>query len=280
MASRTIERITDVIQDLTDRLHTRGVDKLKARAEHHDWSDGFKQLRSKWQYIPGARSRRLSNKRLLELPEQKLVSFWQETVRRDTVGKGYFIRGWYHELYRHYFRGKKALDIGCGFGISSISFAAQGADFTFVDINEDNVELVRRVCVGLGIADRCEFMFLEELSDLDKLSRDYDVVCAFGSLHNAPASVMKPEYAKLCERLKNGGRWLQLAYPFARYRHDGAPGFEKWGELTDGPGTPWCEPLDVDTLLGYLAPTEFVCNLYYEWADSAFNWFDLTRRDR
>ena len=70
-----------------------------------------------------------------------------------------------------------------------------------------------------------------------------------GSLHNAPESVMKPELQELVRHLKAGGRWLQLAYPVARWEREGSPPFDVWGQMTDGLGTPWCEPYDVPKLL-------------------------------
>ena len=55
------------------------------------------------------------------------------------------------------------------------------------------------------------------LESLDALPYDYDVIFAFGSLHNAPLHVLTEECTALVKHLKSGGRWMQLAYPKSRY---------------------------------------------------------------
>ena len=89
---------------------------------------------------------------------------------------------------------------------------------------------------------------------------------------------MKPEYLELLRHLKVGGRWLQLTYPVTRWIRDGRPSFSKWGEMTDGIGTPWAEPYDVEKLLGVFAPAKFDVVLYQEFQNCNFNWFDLLYR--
>jgi SAM-dependent methyltransferase len=105
------------------------------------------------------------------------------------------------------FAGKKVLDIGCGMGISTIAFAEMGADLTFVDIIEDNVRLVQRLCALKGI--NAKFLYMENIESLAALDHNYDVVTAIGSLINAPLAVTKVEVDAIKMHLKPGGRWLQ-----------------------------------------------------------------------
>ena len=53
--------------------------------------------------------------------------------------------------------------------------------------------------------------------------------------------------------------------------------FEKWGEKTDGKGTPWCEWYDLDKLLELLKPAHFNPVLNFDFHNNDFNWFDLVR---
>jgi hypothetical protein len=118
----------------------------------------------------------------------------------------------------------------------------------------------------------------KNLDSLRSLDTDYDFIMAMGSLHNAPDHVMKPEYQELIRHLRVGGRWLQLAYPRSRWIREGREPFINWGTITDGPATPWCEPYELDKLLGMLSPAKFDVVLYQEFHNGDFNWFDLLYR--
>ncbi len=54
--------------------------------------------------------------------------------------------------------------------------------------------------------------------------------------------------------------------------------FQKWGEKTDGAGTPWVEWRDLAKVLDSLAPAEFDVILNFNYHDDEFNWFDLLKR--
>jgi hypothetical protein len=174
-------------------------------------------------------------------------------------------------------RGKKVIDIGSGFGVDSITFAQHGARLTFIDLVETNLKVLERLCNIMGLPGM-SFILFEDVDSLKPLDTDYDVIMAMGSLHNAPDHVMKPEYQELIKHLKVGGRWLQLAYPRSRWIREGRQPFSNWGTITDGPGTPWCEPYELEKLLGMLAPAIFDVVLYQEFHNSDFNWFDLLYR--
>src|SRR5438094_4553102 len=127
---------------------------------HDNWlKDGFERLRSKWSTVPAGGPQRVSSSELLKLDDNELVGVWKAARNADVQGPGFQFRGWFHELYKEFIKEKKILDIGCGFGISSISFAQMGASVTFVDIVEENLKLVERICRSLNIADRVSFCY-------------------------------------------------------------------------------------------------------------------------
>ena len=237
------------------------------------WERPLDVLRRKWGTIPSGNDSRQRSAQLATLSDDALLAHWERARANDCDGPGFGIRGWYHEAYRSYMPGKKVLDIGCGMGISTIAFAEMGARLTFVDIVEDNVRLCERICALKGI--EASFLYLRDMEDLSTLAGDYDTVTAIGSLINTPASVTKLEVGLLVEHLKPGGRWLHFGYPKTRWVREGALPFSKWGEMTDGPGTPWMEFHDRERIEWFFEPHETRIVFECEWHNADFNWFDI-----
>jgi SAM-dependent methyltransferase len=243
------------------------------------WKQPYETLRRRWNAVPTTKTGIESTAKLLALSDEALLAEWEKARQDITTGSEFTHRGWYHALYAPGMRGKKVMDVGSGFGVDSITFAQHGAKLTFVDLVESNLKVLQRLCKIMDLKD-VRFVLLEDLESLRPLDTDYDVIMAMGSLHNAPADVMKPEYQELLRLLRIGGRWLQLAYPRSRWIREGRPPFSKWGEITDGPGTPWCEPYELETLLKMFAPAKFDVILYQEFHNGDFNWFDLLYRGK
>jgi 2-polyprenyl-3-methyl-5-hydroxy-6-metoxy-1,4-benzoquinol methylase len=105
----------------------------------------FEKLRWKWGTIPSGNALRQDSTYLHTLSDAEVPS--NGSMRELTTHRApdFGIRGWYHEMYRSFMPGKQVLDIGCGMGISTISFAEMDTDLTFVDIAEDNLRLVERL---------------------------------------------------------------------------------------------------------------------------------------
>jgi len=245
------------------------------------WDRPFERLRRRWERVPlDVRGERVSTSQLLALEDDSLNRVWERARNLDQEGAGFGVRGWYRTLYRDFVKGKRILDIGCGFGFDGITFLEFGADVTFADIVQSNIDVVRRVCRFRGLSEKASFLFFEDIDSLRGLDRRFDVVMAIGSLHNAPFHVVKQEVAVLTDLLEVGGRWLQLAYPKSRWIREGCLPFDQWAEKVDGPGTPWEEWYDVPKLLDVLSPARFDVVFYTEFHDHDFNWFDLIFRGK
>jgi 2-polyprenyl-3-methyl-5-hydroxy-6-metoxy-1,4-benzoquinol methylase len=79
------------------------------------------------------------------------------------------------------------LEIGCGIGTDTISFARHGAQFTAVDLSEKSIEVARRRAEVFGLQDRIRFFHgnAEELSTFVPVE-PYDLVYSFGVIHHTP----------------------------------------------------------------------------------------------
>src|SRR5216683_8272007 len=250
---------------------------IPSDADGPAWERPYETLRKKWVQVPTTASGSAKTANLLALPDEALLAEWEKARQDITTGPEFAHRGWYHALYADGMRGKKVMDVGSGFGVDSITFAQHGARLTFVDLVETNLKVLERLCKIMNLKD-VQFVHLQDLESLKPLDTDYDVIMAMGSMHHAPMDILKPEYQELLRHLKVGGRWLQLAYPKARWVRDGRPRFAHWGLTTDGPGTPWAEWLDVEKLSSMFGPARFDVVLYQEFHNSDFNWFDLLYR--
>lgn len=243
------------------------------------WQEApFDLLREKWHTVPTGLIARSSTGDLLQCPAEDLFDLWCKGRKESTTGaNGWQTRGWYHELYREFFKGKSVLDIGSGLAYDTVTFAANGANVTFVDIVESNLELVKRICHLQRIAN-AQFLYLRDLESLSSLPDNFDVVTCIGSLLHTPFDIIGAEVQAIVRHLKIGGRWIELAYPKARWEREGCPRFDKWGEATDGPGTPWAEWYDLDKRLRGLRPALFDVVLSQNFHNDDYIWFDLVRR--
>lgn len=257
-------------------IQIRSIERM---LDHSKWRKPFDTLRGKWEEVPTTRSLRRKTRDLLRLSDDELLAIWLEARQDITTGSQFSHRGWYHTLYKDFMRGKKVLDVGSGFAIDGITFAQHGALVTFVDLADSTLLVIQRLCKMLNVSNT-DCLLLNNIDSFRMLDSDYDVILAMGSLHHAPARVIKPEAEELLRHLKVGGRWLQLAYPRTRWLRDGSPSFGNWGEMTDGVGTPWAEWYDLPKLLTLLRPARFDIVLCQEFHESSFIWFDLLYQGR
>jgi len=83
--------------------------------------------------------------------------------------------------------GRRVLEIGCGIGTDTLSFAQHGADVTAVDLSEKSIEVARQRANVYGQQERIDFYHgnSEELSSFVPLAT-YDLVYSFGVIHHTP----------------------------------------------------------------------------------------------
>ena len=84
-------------------------------------------------------------------------------------------------------RDKRVLEVGCGIGTDSISFARAGAHLTAVDLSSESLRVAEQRAEMMGVADRIRFLEAnaEELSStLD--GEQFDLVYSFGVVHHTP----------------------------------------------------------------------------------------------
>ena len=83
--------------------------------------------------------------------------------------------------------GRRVLELGCGIGTDTISFARAGAQVTAVDLSAESLSVARQRAETFGLADRIRFY----QADGEDLSRQvpvepYDLVYSIGVVHHTP----------------------------------------------------------------------------------------------
>jgi 2-polyprenyl-3-methyl-5-hydroxy-6-metoxy-1,4-benzoquinol methylase len=83
--------------------------------------------------------------------------------------------------------GRRVLEIGCGIGTDTISFARAGADVTAVDLSENSLDVARKRAAVHGLKERITFYQAnaERLTDVVP-PQPYDLVYSFGVIHHTP----------------------------------------------------------------------------------------------
>lgn len=230
-------------------------------------------LREKWREIPATRQERLFSTELLDWSDRLLLGFWDECRRQTMTSE---VRGWYHEKYKDMLAGKTMADVGPGMGIDGMFYASYGAKVTFVDIVEDNLKLLERICKLKGI--EAEYYYIDDFFDFN-FAHDFDVFSFIGSMHNAPFEFSKKEATAMMKFLKPGGKILMLAYPRERYIACGAKSFVEFGQKCDGERTPWCEWYDDEKMKQLFGPEfelDFSQNFGHQGIE--FNFFEMTKK--
>jgi SAM-dependent methyltransferase len=243
-----------------------------AISQHETTTDFERRTREKWREIPSTRTGRAFSTELLEWPGDELLAYWEE-AREQVSSPG--VRGWYHEHYVERFRGCRVADVGPGIGIDGIYFAERGARVTFVDIVEDNLALLRRLCAVKGV--EADFYFIDDFFSY-RFAEPFDAFMFIGSMHHAPFEFARRQVAAMMPFLKPGGRVVMLAYPKERYLATGARDFQEFAKRTDGERTPWAEWYDEGKVMRLFGPAfrlNWACRFGQH--DTEFIWFDLTK---
>jgi hypothetical protein len=233
--------------------------------------------REKWREVPGGDTLdRIFSSDLLSFTDDALRQHWQQLY---DAGSHPTHRGWYQTLYREFMSGRHVVEVGSGLGFDGIHFMQLGARWTFTDIVKDNLAIVRRMVEMHGLADRADYLWIDRPEALETLPGGVDVLWANGSLHHAPFEIARREAQILLAKLKPGGRWIELFYPYERWLRQGRLPFSEWGKFTDGPRTPWAEWHDADRIKQRLFPAATTTLLDYRFGGGQYGWLDL-RVDR
>lgn len=131
-------------------------------------------------------------------------------------------------------RGKKVLEIGCGIGTDTVSFADHGASVTSVDLSEKSLDLARQRTAVYGVQDQVHFYCgnAEELGTFVPVE-PYDLIYSFGVIHHTP----HPE--RVLEQLRQYARTGTTVKIMVYHRRSWKV---LWILLTEGKGQFWKVP--------------------------------------
>ncbi len=138
-----------------------------------------------------------------ETPIERVRAYWDDrpcNIRHSAAPAG--TRTYFDEVEaRKYFvephiprfaeferwRGKRVLEIGCGIGTDTISFARHGARVTAVELSERSLALARRRAEVYGLQGQIQFF----PADAEELTRvvpvePYELIYSFGVVHHTP----------------------------------------------------------------------------------------------
>lgn len=235
--------------------------------------DTLHDYREKWREAPRGSDTdgRIFSTDLLKLSDDDLMAAWEEMAARRYTGE----MGWFGPLYFDAFRGKSVIELGSGLGYDGLRFAGHGAHWTFADIVADNLAVIRRIASLKRLDANVCFHLIDDDLSFDDLPRDFDAIWVFGSIHHVPFDIARREALNILPHLKPGGRWMELVYPRERWLREGAPPFDRWGQLTDGERTPWVEWHDVEKVRRRLHPVAFDVLLDFEFCSHNYRWIDL-----
>jgi len=237
-------------------------------------TDFLAASREKWRELPAGSdlAGRSYSRDFLALDDTVLMERWQAM---SAAAHAPDQRGWFHDLYADVLAGRRVIEVGSGFGFDGVHFLGRGAHWTFSDLVADNLAVIRRVVERLGLGARASYLVVENERSYAGLTSEYDAVWAIGSLHHAPFEVARTESLDLLARLKPGGRWIELSYPYRRWLREGELPFADFGRSTDGERTPWAEWYDLEKLRRRLFPARTTALLDFSYASASYVWMDL-----
>jgi ubiquinone/menaquinone biosynthesis C-methylase UbiE len=111
-------------------------------------------------------------------------------------------------------QGKKVLEIGCGIGTDTVSFARNRANVTAVDLSPQSLELARKRVEVYGLQDQVRFYSgsAEELSSFVPVEA-HDLIYSFGVIHHTP----HPE--RVLDQMRHYARAGTTVKLMVYYRH-------------------------------------------------------------
>src|SRR5579885_247056 len=152
-----------------------------------------------------------------------------------------------------HWHGKRVLEVGCGIGTDTVSFARHGARVTAVDLSEKSLAIARQRAQVFGLSDRVEFYQAnaEQLSAVLPLAQ-YDLIYSFGVIHHSPHHdrILK----ELRRYLAPGGTLKVMVYHRRSWK-------VFWILLTYGRGRFW----DLDRIIARHSEAQTGCPVTYSY---------------
>jgi SAM-dependent methyltransferase len=146
---------------------------------------------------------RLMSRPFVDVPSARVREFWDSrpcNLRHSAARIG--TREYFDEVEaRKYFvephipgfaefgrwAGRRVLEIGCGLGTDTISFARAGAHITAVDLSPRSLALAKQRAEVFELSDRVRFVEADAERLADFLEPEpYDLVYSFGVIHHSP----------------------------------------------------------------------------------------------
>jgi len=104
----------------------------------------------------------------------------------EVVQRKYFVEPHIMDFAQHTrWKDKKVLDLGCGIGTDTITFAVAGAHVTAVDISPRSIEIARKRAAAYNLPVRFLCGDIEELPRILE-PQHFNLIYSFGVLHHTP----------------------------------------------------------------------------------------------
>jgi len=110
-------------------------------------------------------------------------------------------------LNRSRIKGRRVLEIGCGMGTWTQTFAEWGCDVTAIDLTPHAVEMTRKRLELAGLKAKILEM---DAGDIRALADEFDFVWAWGVIHHSPHT--EQIVKEICRVLKPGGEFGIMVY--------------------------------------------------------------------
>lgn len=105
----------------------------------------------------------------------------------------------------------KALDLGCGYGRTSIYLAQYGWQVDGIDFVPRAIEIAKERAASRGVSKDIRF-HVASVADLDFLADSYDLVVDIGCMHSMPLTELAAYRDGLLRLLPDGGIYLLFAH--------------------------------------------------------------------
>lgn len=114
--------------------------------------------------------------------------------------------------------GKKVLDLGCGIGTDSVSFAKAGANVTCIDLTESGISLCKK---NFALHDLSGVFYKGNIEELDTILSEkdlnsFDLIWSFGVIHHTPNP--QKVFEKIPKFLNDSGEIRCMLYSKFSYK--------------------------------------------------------------